>query len=167
MQTEDPKKDNSNYSDYDLWKYLSDDTAKVKDKLWTIASWLYALMGGLLALIVKYLAEIEILVGGAWLIVMALLGIVLSVYTLYMIREYGRHVQSGWDRTDKLKAKIDGLNQVFDNETEKKESITQIQKPSLRIPEFAQKIGYLAYGYFGVFIFIFAYLIFNTICPVS
>ena len=38
----------------DLWRYFSEDTAKIKDKLWTIASWLYALMSGLLSFNVKY-----------------------------------------------------------------------------------------------------------------
>jgi hypothetical protein len=33
----------------DLWKFFSEDTAKIKDKLWTIASWLFALMSGLMA----------------------------------------------------------------------------------------------------------------------
>lgn len=33
----------------DLWKVFSEDAAKIKDKLWTIASWLYALMSGLMA----------------------------------------------------------------------------------------------------------------------
>ena len=38
----------------DLWRYFSEDTAKIKDKFWTIASWLYALMSGLLGFTVKY-----------------------------------------------------------------------------------------------------------------
>ncbi len=37
----------------DLWKFSSEDTAKIKDKLWTIASWLYALMSGLLGFLTK------------------------------------------------------------------------------------------------------------------
>ena len=38
----------------ELWRYFSEDTAKIKDKLWTIASGLYALMSGLLGFTVKY-----------------------------------------------------------------------------------------------------------------
>ena len=41
----------------DLWKFFSEDTAKIKDKLWTIASWLYALMSGLMAFMLEDKAE--------------------------------------------------------------------------------------------------------------
>lgn len=41
----------------DLWKHFSEDTAKIKDKLWTIASWLYALMSGLMAFMLEDKAE--------------------------------------------------------------------------------------------------------------
>ena len=41
----------------DLWKFFSEDTSKIKDKLWTIASWLYALMSGLMAFMLEEKAE--------------------------------------------------------------------------------------------------------------
>ncbi len=41
----------------DLWKFFSEDTAKIKDKLWTIASWLYGLMNGLMAFMLEDKAE--------------------------------------------------------------------------------------------------------------
>ncbi len=34
-----------------LWQYFSEDTAKIKDKRWAIASWGYALRGGLMRFI--------------------------------------------------------------------------------------------------------------------
>jgi hypothetical protein len=37
----------------DLWKFFSEDTAKIKDKLWTI----YALMSGLMAFMLEDKAE--------------------------------------------------------------------------------------------------------------
>ncbi len=37
----------------DLWRFFSEDTAKIKDKLWTIASWLCALMSGLMAFMLE------------------------------------------------------------------------------------------------------------------
>ncbi len=41
----------------DLWKFFSEDTAKIKDKLRTIASWRYALMSGLRAFMLEDKAE--------------------------------------------------------------------------------------------------------------
>ena len=41
----------------DIWKFFSEDTAKIKDKLWTITSWLYALMSGLRAFMLEDKAE--------------------------------------------------------------------------------------------------------------
>ena len=48
----DDKQSETNLS---LWKYFTDDAAKIKDRLWIMASWMFTLQAGLLAFIGKYL----------------------------------------------------------------------------------------------------------------
>jgi hypothetical protein len=140
----------------DLWKYFSEDTAKIKDKLWTIASWLYALMSGVMGFVVKYQIEGKAAGDNAfWLKAMALTGILLSLYTIFMIREYGLHIRSGWKMTDFLRGKIDGLPEIW--ESRKHKEATGFQKrlstflygkdDGEGLPPFVKRLQWLAVGY--------------------
>lgn len=40
-----------------VWKYFTDDAAKIKDRMWTMASWMLTLQAGLLAFIGKHIKE--------------------------------------------------------------------------------------------------------------
>lgn len=129
-------------ADYlDLWKFFSDDTAKIKDKLWTIASWLYALMSGLMAFMLDEKAE-ELRP------VMGVVGISLSVYTGYMIQQYGMHVRSGWNVSDFLRTKIVGLEEVWQNRHRPAKADTGGDG----LPKFARNLKWLAVGYGVVFV---------------
>ncbi len=123
----------------DLWKFFSEDTAKIKDKLWTIASWLYALMSGLLGFMFKFKPDSPV---DQWMIwPMAIAGIFLSIYTWYMIREYGKHVRTGWKVTDFLRTKIEGLDEIWDSKKTDKEDDEQT------VPLFARRLQWLALAY--------------------
>ncbi len=105
---------NNNLNNFYLWQYLSLEAAAVKDKLWTIATWLFTLMGGVLAFIVKGLKpDALVFQEPVLMIVVASVGIVLSAYNYWMITEYGWHVRTAWNRTDFLRAQIDGLGEVW------------------------------------------------------
>jgi hypothetical protein len=99
---------NTTHSDQlDLWKYFSDDAAKVKDKLWTIASWLFSL----LSVVFGYIAQNLDGHGFAFkepqiIIVVAGVGLVLSIYTCWMIYENGIHLRTAWNRTNHLCDKL-------------------------------------------------------------
>ena len=87
-----------------LWKYFTDDAAKIKDRMWTISSWMFTLLAALLAYIGRHLEttdtgivtiENELLVT-----ISAVMGIVLSIYTMFMIQQYGQHIRGMWNRAD-------------------------------------------------------------------
>jgi hypothetical protein len=131
-----------NKQDYlDLWKFFSEDTAKIKDKLWTIASWLYALMSGLMAFMLEEKAA-------EFRPVMGVVGVFLSIYTGYMIQQYGMHVRTGWNVTDFLRTKIEGMEEVWEHR----------YRPAKAdagggdgLPGFARNLRWLAVGYGVVF----------------
>lgn len=122
----------------DLWKYFSDDAAKMKDKLWTIASWLYALMSGLLGVVVKYLLDRpEATVDPLLLAIILLSGVGLSVYTCLMIWQYGMHVRTGWNRTNFIAGKIAGFQEIWDHD--KVLTVKQEKKKEKRKEDFDNK----------------------------
>lgn len=126
-----PKQENETTKlDYlDLWKYFSNDAARIKDKLWTIASWLFTLLSGLLGFIAKgFKPETFAFEAPKLVIVVAGVGMVLSAYAYWMIMEYGWHIRTAWNRTDFLRSKIEGLEEVWQAGHEKNEE----KKTSLR-----------------------------------
>lgn len=131
----------SSFDRYDLWKHISDDTAKVKDKLWTIASWLYALMSGLMGLIVEnFLSDKKVSDHTHLYLIMLFCGVGLSIYTCLMIWQYGMHVRRGWNRADNIAKEIDGLKQSLGQKPPE-------EHPSKMLPPFAWPLLVLALGY--------------------
>jgi len=124
----------------DLWKFYNEDTAKIKDKLWTIASWLYALMSGLMGFMLEDKAE-------EFRPVMGVVGIFLSIYTGYMVQQYGMHVRTGWNVTDFLRTKIGGLDEVWQHRYRP----ARAESGGDRLPGFARNQRWLAVGYGVVF----------------
>ena len=126
---------------FNVWKYFSEDATNIKDKLWTIASWLFTLLGGIIGFIAKdFKSETFAFEEPKLVIVIALVGIILSAYTYWMITEYGWHIRTAWNRTDFLRSKIEGLEEVWqagyisnddeeDNEDEKE-----------RLPKFVRRL---------------------------
>ena len=119
----------------DLWKYTSEDTAKIKDKLWTIASWLYALMSGLLGFVVKYSLESNADI--FFSIATTAAGMGLSYYTYIMIQEYGKHVRNGWKVVRKIQDKFEGFGDLWKDNN----------KDEVPFPAFATRLMILALGY--------------------
>lgn len=158
----------------DLWKFFSEDAAKVKDKLWTIASWLYALMGALLGLIVKY--YIEHPTAPFLLPAMGLVGLLLSVYSAFMIREYGAHIRTGWNRTNFLRSKIASMENVWqakdilEKKPDKKKGWIEgladmlLYNAEYReiMPPFAKRLELLAWSYGVLFLGVSLYLIISS-----
>ncbi|MCF2490254.1 hypothetical protein [Dyadobacter sp. CY347] len=142
----------------ELWKHFNEDTEKIKDKLWTIASWLYGLMSGLLAFIVSYYTDKGEGRENTLVFVMLLVGFLLSIYTCLMVSEYGKHVRSGWKKTNRLSDKIAGLGEVIgrqsDSNTHRKGiwALLYGKDEEEGLPPFAQRLVWLACGYALVFL---------------
>lgn len=143
-----------------LWKYFTDDAAKIKDRMWTMASWMFTLQAGLLAFIGKYLStnfqnhlviENKILV-----MISAAMGVVLGGYTLFMIQQYGQHINGMWQRADKVRRQIPGLTEIWllGNAEKIKEDIDKEGKEDNSLPAVAWRLMYLCIGFIIAFIFI-------------
>lgn len=156
---------------YDLWKYISNDTAKVKDKLWTISSWLYALMSGLMGFIVKHYMEKGISGEQVGLVsIFILCGLGLSVFTCLMIWQYGLHVRSGWIRANGIALKIDGLTALTGYDGTLTEEIQkQPEQDHLKasgsqsLPPFARPLLGLAIAYGAGFLSILYFIILTSL----
>ena len=134
----------------DLWKYYSEDTAKIKDKLWTIASWLYALMSGLLGFVVKYSLESNADI--FFTIATTAAGMGLSYYTYIMIQEYGKHVRNGWKVVRKIQDKFEGFGDLWKDNN----------KDEVPFPAFATRLMILALGYGLGFFLALVYAVFKS-----
>lgn len=132
----------------ELWKFFSEDAAKVKDRLWSIATWLYSLMTALLAAVFKIDSENEF-----FRIIILIAGICFSIYTCFMIQQFGMHLRSGWNRTKFLRKKIIGVKEVWDSGNEKSSKNCGLSSfvfghdDGQDLPPFAQRLLLLALYY--------------------
>ena len=84
-----------------LWQHFSQEAANIKDKLWTTASWLFTLLGGVLGFIAKGLEPDALAFQEPKLTaVLAWVGLVLSAYGYWMITEYSWHIRTAWNRSE-------------------------------------------------------------------
>jgi heme/copper-type cytochrome/quinol oxidase subunit 2 len=110
----------------DLWKYFQDRADGLKDKLWTIATWLLLLILGILGYIVKnFLGSKpnEALITNAPLsIIFSVFALSICFYVLLIIKDYGRHIGTNWDRASILRRKIKHFDEIwYLREKEKKD----------------------------------------------
>ncbi len=87
-----------------LWQYFQEDAARIKEKMWTIASWLYTLLGA----IIGFLAKEHSILSYTWkdpsvVMLISSTGIGITLYGSYMLRSYGFHIQSSWDRANYIR----------------------------------------------------------------
>lgn len=143
-----------------LWKYFTDDAAKIKDRMWTMASWMFTLQAGLLAFTGRYLStnfqnhlviENKILV-----MISAAMGVVLGGYTLFMIQQYGEHIRGMWNRADKVRRQIPGLTEIWllNDAVSIKEDTAREGKENNSLPAVAWRLMYLCIGFITAFIFV-------------
>jgi hypothetical protein len=103
-----PSQSSSDESDtlYDLWKYYSTKADDLKDKLWTTGTWLIALIGGLLALLINtdvvkfrngFIQIIEV-DPACVAIVISCMGALIAFYSSHVIRDFRKHVVQNWWR---------------------------------------------------------------------
>jgi hypothetical protein len=107
MENESNKVTLAKGEDYlDLWKHFQQDASDVKQKMWTIASFLYT---GL-ATVLGYLITHHGILTSNWkepstIAFISLVGLAGSEYGRYMLMSYGKHIQAGWDRADFIRGK--------------------------------------------------------------
>lgn len=108
-----------------LWKYFSDRADTIKDKLWTISTWIFAILIAIIGFIVNTIANFESINAfftSPWLfLVLSLFAVIICIYNFIIIFDYGKHIQNNWDRAKNLKDMITPLHE-FLNPKKSKES---------------------------------------------
>lgn len=145
----------------DLWKYFTDDAAKIKDRMWTIASWMFTLQGALLAFIAKQLSSetgttIEVK-NSIVVLIVAGIGIVLSGYTIFMIQQYGHHISGMWNRADLVRRSVPGLTEIWllNDKVKLKGDREAAGVPKKGLPPVALPLIFLCLGFMLVFTVLF------------
>lgn len=147
----------------ELWKWFTDDAAKIKDRMWTMATFFYTLLGAMLGFVGKQLISgdsknlIENVQQPDLVLVVALAGCVLSGYGIYMLWQYGKHIRSGWNRADYIRFRIEGLSEIWyfnDKDLEKKDEKHRIKHPE-SIPRVAVVLIILMALFFLIYAGIF------------
>lgn len=101
-----------------LWKYFQDHADTVKERQWTIGTWILTLLSGVAAFAVSQ-EMLSITENGISVnkplptCALGVVGILICAYGLIVIRQYGAHIQRNWDRADRVKEQIDGLDHFW------------------------------------------------------
>ena len=106
----------------DLWKYFQDRADMLKERQWTIGTWILTLLSGVAAFSLSQetlsITRTGIAVGKPLpAFVLGLVGILICGYGVIVIRNYGTHIQRNWDRANRAKKKIAGLDAIWNGET--------------------------------------------------
>ena len=150
----------------ELWKFFTEDAAKIKDRMWVSASWMYTLMGALLAYISKNIGNdasgILKIDNHITVTVASLLGVVLSIYTAFMIKQYGDHIRGMWNRAAEVRRKIEGLSEVWFLRDAAKvaQDLAPNQPIDTSMPAVAKRLMWLCYGFTVVFVSLLGLIVF-------
>lgn len=106
----------------DLWKYFQDRADMLKERQWTIGTWILTLLSGVAAFSLSQetlsITRTGIAVGKPLpAFVLGLVGILICGYGWIVIRNYGTHIQRNWERANRAKNKIAGLDAIWNGET--------------------------------------------------
>ncbi len=135
------------HEQHDLWKHFSNDAERVKEKLWTVSIWLFALLGSVLGFIVKLLNDQNLIFTQKPLVMVACgVGLLLCLYAWWMITSYGNHVRTAWNRTNHILKSNEKLRELWlsgylDDKRIEKEK--EIENPVNTFPKFANRIRVL------------------------
>lgn len=144
-----------------LWKFFTEDAARIKARMWLSASWMFTLQSGILTFIGKYfstsnndrlLVENHIIVT-----ITSVIGIALSIYTAFMIKQHGQHIRSMWNRAAEVRRKIEGLSEIWflSDATKVALDLAPDQPIHTSLPRVAKTLVWLCLGFTLVFTSLF------------
>jgi hypothetical protein len=119
LQKPDPADKNNQDLDLpDLWKYFQDRADMLKERQWTIGTWILTLLSGVAAFSLSQetlsITRTGIAVGKPLpAFVLGLVGILICGYGVIVIRNYGTHIQRNWERASRAKKEIAGLDAIW------------------------------------------------------
>lgn len=146
----------------ELWEYFEERASSLKDKAWTFAGLILALNAVLVGYIFKDGEAILFVSGGFHFraplaaIILSTIGLVLCGFGWIVNNNYGDHIQKNWDRSDRLKYKINYLKEIIDPKDNKNE-----WKPKAR--KSLPKETYRIRGVYMVYVIVFLVIIIASI----
>jgi len=150
----------SNLDNYlDLWKYFTDDAGKIKDKMWTITAFFCSALGALLTFAgTRFFKNkddftFQNINHEAMLGIIAVIGCITSGFSIFMIKKYGDHIRSCWNRANYIRFKIEGLSEIwcYDDPELIKEDEKLKMKMENSTPKVAIRLMMIMAFYFLVF----------------
>ncbi len=149
----------------DLWKYCTEDAAKIKDRMWVSASWMFTLQSGILAFIGKHFNTTDgrlVVHNHVTMAITTGMGIALSVYTAFMIRQYGDHIRGMWNRAGEVRRKIEGLTEIWflSDAAKVQQDLAPDQPVDTTVPRVAKRLIWFCLGFTLVFSILFCLSIF-------
>ena len=161
----DLNSDSSNY--LNLWKYFTDDAGKIKDKMWTITAFFSTVLGGLLAFAGKMFFEyqdkltLQNIDHKDPIILIAVVGCIISGFSILMIKKYGDHIRSCRNRANYIRFRIEGLSEIWcfdDPDLIKEDEILKTEIDN-RTPKVAVRLMLIMGFYFLIFIVMGIYIL--------
>ena len=140
----------------ELWKYFEDRADSLKERQWTVGTWILTLLSGL---IVFAIDQGALAIAGNRLAVhqplpalgLGLVGIMLCIYGWLVLFDYGRHIQRNWDRSGRAKKQIKGIDLILIGKPKQK---PQKPKKGLTFPRETITLMVILAGYFSIFLLI-------------
>lgn len=87
----------------DLWKYFQDRADMLKERQWTVGTWILTLLSGIFAFSLSQ--ETLTITQAGFLaskpvpaIMLGIVGLLICGYGYLVILDYGKHIQRNWDR---------------------------------------------------------------------
>jgi hypothetical protein len=105
----------------DLWKYFQDRADTLKERQWTIGTWIVTLLSGVAAFSLNQetlsITRTGVAIGKPLpALAIGVVGILICGYAWIVIRNYGLHIQRNWDRADRVKKQISDLDVFWKGE---------------------------------------------------
>jgi hypothetical protein len=121
----------------DLWKYFQNRADMLKDKQWTMGTWIVTLLSGVAAFSLSQktlsLTPIGIAVDMPLpAMAIGVVGILICVYGCVVICDHGKHIQRNWERADRAKAQITCLDALWNgNNPDSQQSRRNLPRESI------------------------------------
>ena len=144
-----------------LWKHFNEEADKTKDRMWTMASWMFTLQGAVIAFIVKQLFTSKsnedhlMIANDAVAMATSLIGAVLGGYTIFLICQYGYHINGMWNRANVIRRQINGLNEIWFTNNQEKIDKDKSSKDERALPSVAGWLVFLSSLFIIFFIVLF------------
>jgi hypothetical protein len=99
----------------DLWKYFQGRADMLKERQWTVGTWILTLLSGNIAFALSQ-ETVTITEAGIGIskplpaLVLGVIGIIICMYGIHVLRSYREHIQRNWTRADLLRRRIMDLD---------------------------------------------------------